>query len=356
MSSVHLVVPDTIDDASRPSGGNVYDRRLHRGLRELRWLVHEHRAVGAWPDAGAEARGALAAVVAQIPDGGVVVVDGLIGSAVPELLVPHADRLRVVVLVHMPLGLGEPGQPLSAAGRRERAVLERAAAVLTTSRWARARLLEQYRLEGARVHVAEPGADAADLALGSACGGSLLCVAAVSAHKGHDLLLAALAMLGDRSWTCDVVGSLTRDPAFVDRLRSEARAQRIDRRVRFVGALGRRDLDAAYARADVLVHASRCETYGMVVTEALARGVPVVATAVGGVPDALGRASDGTRPGLLVPAADAVGLAGTLRRWLDDDALRLRLRAAAHERRARLEGWDSTARVVERVLAQVAAA
>ena len=63
-------------------------------------------------------------------------------------------------------------------------------------------------------------------------------------------------------------------------------------------------LDASYAAADVLVLASRAETYGMVVTEALARGLPVLATDVGGVSEALGRAPDGSRPGLLTPADD----------------------------------------------------
>jgi glycosyltransferase involved in cell wall biosynthesis len=69
------------------------------------------------------------------------------------------------------------------------------------------------------------------------------------------------------------------------------------------------DLAHAYAAADVLVLASRTETYGMVVTEALARGLPVIATAVGGLPEALGQASDGRRPGLLVPPEDSFALA-----------------------------------------------
>ena len=84
------------------------------------------------------------------------------------------------------------------------------------------------------------------------------------------------------------------------RTRPSARDGDIAGRVHFAGPLTAADLDAAYAAADLLVLASRAETYGMVVTEGLARGLPVVATSVGGLPSALGRGADGSRPGLLV--------------------------------------------------------
>ena len=42
MTAVHVIVPEGIDDPARPSGGNVYDRRVCRGLAALGWAVHEH--------------------------------------------------------------------------------------------------------------------------------------------------------------------------------------------------------------------------------------------------------------------------------------------------------------------------
>lgn len=92
----------------------------------------------------------------------------------------------------------------------------------------------------------------------------------------------------------------------------------------------------------------------MVVTEALAHGLPVVASAVGGLPEALGRAADGTRPGLLVPPDDPAALADALSQWLDDGELRRRLRLAARERRGTLPAWSDTVRRVDRVLTEVA--
>ena len=190
--------------------------------------------------------------------------------------------------------------------------------------------------------------------MGNGLGGELLCVAPVSSHKGHDVLLAALAANADLPWRCVCVGSLDLDPVFVQRLRLEAEAAGIGSRIRFPGVQIGDDLAHTYAAADVLVLASRAETYGMVVTEALARGLPVIATAVGGLPEALGQASDGRRPGLVVPPEDSVALAAALRDWLVDANLRHRLREAARERRSTLSGWDAPTDRIARVLTQAA--
>jgi glycosyltransferase involved in cell wall biosynthesis len=343
VKTVYVVVPDGIDDPARSSGGNVYDRRVCDGLVAAGWTVHEHAVPGEWPLANRAARWALGAVLAGFPDAAVVIVDGLIASTVPEALVPAADRLRFVVLVHMPLG-----------GERERSVFAAAEAVIVTSDWTRQWLVAEHALSPDRVQVAEPGVDPAHLVPGSAAGGELLCVAAVTPTKGHDVLVAALSSIADRSWHCVLVGSTARDPGFVARVAQQARESGIEARIQFTGPRTGEDLAKSYAEADLVVLATRAETYGMVVTEALAHGLPVVASAVGGLPEALGRAADGTRPGLLVPPDDPAALADALSQWLDDGELRRRLRLAARERRGTLPAWSDTVRRVDRVLTEVA--
>ena len=355
MTAVHVVVPDGIDDPARPSGGNAYDRRICRGLAAIGWSVYERAVPGSWPWPDAAACATLTGVIAGIPDGAVVLVDGLIASTVPEVLVAEARRLRLVVLVHMPLGDGLPGDEIDHARTQERAVLSAAVSVVTTSTWTRRWLLDRYALRPGQVHVAEPGVDASALAPGTAVGGELLCVAAVTPDKGHGVLLAALATLTDLPWRCVCVGTVDLDPGYVDRLARQAREAGIGDRVRFTGSLTGADLDVAYAAADVLVLASRAETYGMVVIEALARGLPVVATDVGGLPEALGRGADGSRPGLLVPPGDSAAFAAALRSWLGDTDLRKHLRHAAQERRVTLSDWSLTSVRISRVLTQVAA-
>ena len=351
MTALHVVVPEGIDDPARPSGGNAYDRHVCSGLASIGWSVCEHAVPGSWPRPDAASCAALAGVVGRIPDDAVVLLDGLVASTAPEVLVPQASRLRLVVLVHMPLGHRPAEGEADDARVREHAVLSVAAAVVTTSAWTRRRLLELYRLPAERVHVAEPAVDAAELATGTTGGGALLCVAAVIADKGHDVLLAALETATDLSWQCVCVGTLDRDPAYVAGLRRSAVERGLADRVCFAGPRTGADLDRSYAAADLLVLASHAETYGMVVSEALARGLPVVASEVGGLTEALGHGADGSRPGLLVPPGDPAALGAALRDWLGDAELRGRLRRAARERRASLSRWSTTTSVVAGVLA-----
>jgi len=146
--------------------------------------------------------------------------------------------------------------------------------------------------------------------------------------------------LAELRWECTFVGALIDPVPYAHPA------------IRFVGPRTGVGLEQAYADADLLVLPSRAETYGMVVTEALARGVPVVATAVGGVPEALGAAPDGTLPGRLVPPDDPRALADALRAWLTDSGLRERWRAAALARRDTLPRWTATARRLSEVLQQ----
>lgn len=351
MKAVHVIVPNSIDDPARPSGGNVYDRRICDGLAN-RWSVHEHAVPGNWPNPDAAARHALAAELTVLPDGAVVLIDGLIASAALDLPA-FARRLRLVVLVHMPLALGPDDLPKTST--IEGAVLSAAAAIVTTSAWTKNWLVDRYRLEPDRIHVVEPGADAAQPAPGTAGGGRLLCVASVTPAKGLDVLVAALGEVAERAWDCVCVGATDRAPEFVDRLRRQAAERGIADRIRFVGTRNGVDLDATYAACDLVVVCSRAETYGMVVTEALSRGIPVIATAVGGLPDALGYGADLVRPGILVPPDDPPALAAALRRWLGDAQLRSRWRQSALQRRENLSSWAATTSRLSEVLITAAA-
>jgi glycosyltransferase involved in cell wall biosynthesis len=358
VTTVHLVVPAGFDDPRRPSGGNVYDRRLREALGGLGRSVQVHAVPGPWlrrgastgRSAGGSAGVALAQVLRAIPDGEVVVVDGLVGCGEPEVVVPESARLRLVALVHMPLGsIESPDQ--SAARTREAAVLERSAAVISTSHWCRRWLHDAYPL-APPASVAEPAVDPADLAHGTPSGGHLLCVATISPVKGHDVLVEALSGVRDLDWTCTCAGATTVDADFAALVAERAALHGLTERVRIRGALSGAALDLAYAEADLLVLPSRAETYGMVVTEALARGLPVIASDVGGVSEALGA----ERPGALVPADNPAALAGALRRWMTDAGWRLELQARARARRNQLGRWPATAERVVQVVDAVAAA
>ena len=355
MSTVHVVGPAEVSDPARPSGGNTYHRMMCTELAALGWTTRE-RLVELGPPAqqGAPTQ-TMGGLLASIPDRSVVLLDGLVALPMPAVLVPEADRLRLVVVVHLPLGLDPGGGPDPERRAAEGAVLRAAAAVVTTSRWTRDWLLAAHPLEPSRVHVVTPGVQPADLARGSPAGGRLLCVGAVSATKGHDVLVDALAAVSDLDWACRCIGSVDVERDLARRVVDRARDLGLGERVVFTGPRVGAELEAEYAVADVLVAPSRIETYGLVVTEALARGVPVIGARVGGLPEAMGTTPDGHRPGVLVPPADAASLGAVLRGWLTDAAMREGLRAAARTRRATLGDWSDPARRLSAVLSVVAA-
>ncbi len=264
-------------------------------------------------------------MLGDLPDGSTVVVDGLVARAHPAAFVGATARLRLAWCCSLP-----------SADAVERAVLPAAAAVVTPSRWGRERVIAQHGLPPDRVHVARPGTDPAPLAPGTAGGGALLCVGVVAPHKGHDVLLDALALVADAPWRLPCAGSLERNPAFVARLRRHPQAGRVT----FAGPLAGAELERAYAAADVLVHPSRGEMYGLVLGEALAHGLPAIASDVGGVREAVPGAGGcscrrGTRRRSRPPCA-----AGWPRR-----AAR-RLRRDAELRRSSQPSWAATARAV----------
>lgn len=349
-----FVLPADVDDPNAPSGGNVYDRRMCQALAAAGRAPRELRAAGAWPRPDAGAREELSRALTAIADGELVLIDGLVACGVPEVVTPHAGRLRLVILVHLPLaeetGL-EPGEAAD-LDERERWTLRAANAVVVTGPAVAGRVIRHHGLRADRVHVVTPGTDPAPLAPGTDGVSRLLCVASVTVRKGQDLLVEALADVDRPEWTCAFTGPL-RDPGYVERLRHAIARHGISDRVTFTGPRTGEALAATYTAADLVVLPSRAETFGMVVTEALARGIPVLATRVPGVPETLGHAPGGAVPGLLVPPNDAAALAAALRRWFGDHELRRRLRRAAHLRRGMLTTWDETSRHLVRTLATV---
>jgi glycosyltransferase involved in cell wall biosynthesis len=347
---VHVVAPEGFDDPGQPTGGNIYDRRVCAGLAEAGWDVQVTTVVAAGPVPGSGARAELARIFSAVPDGETVLIDGLIASPAAAQLLPHTGRIRMTVLLHMPLVTALDAHYDASAQRSERAVLRAALGVVVTSEWTRQQVLARYAIPAHRVHVARPGADRV-AAPARPVRGNLICVGVLGRHKGQDLLVEALADLADKDWRCVLAGPSDRDPDFVEQLQTRITRLGYGHRVRLTGVLTGAALSHAYTTADVLVAPSRSETYGMAVTEALAHDVPVIAAAVGGLPEALGSTADGTRPGQLVSPGDPAALAAALRHWLGDERHRHRLRAAARQRRSALRGWEQTTQEIANALA-----
>lgn len=181
-----VVLPGNVDDPATPSGGNVYDRQVCAGLVAAGWPVREIAMPGGWPRPDEATRVALGHTLAGLPDATVVLIDGLVACGVPDVIAAHTERLRLAVLVHLPLADETGLAPADAAAldAAERAVLTGAAAVVATSDATARQLTKRHRLAPDRVRVAVPGVAAAPLTAGDTAGGRLLCVASVTPARG----------------------------------------------------------------------------------------------------------------------------------------------------------------------------
>ncbi|MDP2318486.1 MAG: glycosyltransferase family 4 protein [Acidobacteriota bacterium] len=337
MPSAVFVVPGSIDTRT---GGSIYDRRMADGLRRRGWDIAVVELAGDFPQPAVVAVTGAAEALAALPDGTLMVMDGLALSAMPDLIEREAARLRVVALVHLPL---VADVSIDAESRARLAVAEQralvASSLIVVTGAATLGLLEPYALPRDRVVVVEPGTDPAPQARGSdGASVRLLCVATVNSGKGHDVLLEALAAVPNHPWHLTCAGSLTRDRETADRVRGLVRQLALEDRVRFVGELDAEALVTCHDAADVFVLATRRETYGMAVAEALARGLPVVCTTTGAIPDLVGPDA-----GVLVPPGEVAALAEALSRVISDADLRSRLAAGAREVRDRLQVWEVAA-------------
>jgi len=343
MPSLVLVVPGRLQTRT---GGYGYDGRIVAGLRAAGWSVSVAELDPGFPRPTPAALEHAACTLAAIPDGTVVLVDGLALGAMPIEAERESRRLRLVAIVHHPLALETGLDPALAARLElsERRALAAVRRVVVTSR-ATARTLAGYGVDQARIAVVEPGTDAAPLARGSAGPTlQLLAVASIVPRKGHEILVRALARVSGAPWRLVCAGSLERDPAAVERVRALVSARRLGDRVALVGEQNEAALGELYDAADLFVLPTLYEGYGMAVAEAVARGLPIVATATGAIVEFAKGA------GLFAPPGDEEAFAEILSRALLDARARAALAEGARRARERLPSWDQASRRMAEVV------
>jgi len=339
-TELHFVVPGPLDQLT---GGYVYDAHMVDGLRELGWRVHVHCLEGRFPDVDDVATASMTALLASLPDGARVVIDGLAMGGLPEPIEAHAARLRIASLVHHPLSLETGISPDDAARlfESERRALAPCAGVIVSSAYT-ARGLEDFGVAAGRIRAVVPGTEPVRPSEGPTHGAPplLLCVASVTRRKGHEVLVEALAQVRDLAWTCVCVGGLDRDPAHADSVLRAVAEAGLESRIDFVGERKGSDLDDLYRGASVFVLASYYEGYGMALADALAHGLPVVSTTGGAIPFTVP-----AEAALLVEPGDASALAAALKTLLEPGATaRVELSAAARRYAEGLPTWRDSAR------------
>lgn len=287
----------------RPSGGNVFNRVIRARARRSGWPVQR--------------------LIFDAPQWRGRRWDLIVWDSLLIGRVDRAARERIGLLLHY-LPSTEPDLAVAQA-RRLRAMEAQAMAAadfcIATGPALAAAAAERWPEK--RVFLCEPGVSAVfrRRTLRATDGPPvLLTVANLLPGKGFEGALALLARLAARPWRWHIVGRRDADPAFVARLERLAQTAGLRARIVFHGELTQARVAARMAQADVLLHPSLFESYGMVLAEAAAVGLPAVAFRVG----AAERLVRHGATGLLAGAADWDTLGRHLVALLEQPGLRAR--------------------------------
>ncbi len=351
MSTLDPIVFVVPGDPKQRTGGYLYDAHMVQALERAGHNVSVVGLAGQFPMPDQLAKDSLRAVLLAHPKNTLVIIDGLalggLGETVAairrDLINQHtpSERARWVALVHHPLAdeTGLNKQQSQWLWQQEKLALAHCDQVIVTSPFTASRLVNQGYVATLPT-VVTPGVAPAPLAQqrqlkNPSQATRMLSVASLTPRKGHAVLLQALQSLKDLNWVSEWVGDATRDPTHAHQLMQSITERGLDDRVVCWGEQDTEQLAERYGVADVCVLPSFYEGYGMVITEAIARGLPVITTDGGALPDTLPAGA-----GLIVPAGDAQALAEALRAWCEDASLRQSLTQGAIKARASLADWS----------------
>ncbi|WP_147112420.1 glycosyltransferase family 4 protein [Tateyamaria sp. syn59] len=335
-------------DKDRRTGGFIYEARVLDELNRIGCATEHLQLPDSFPDPTeadmAATLNALRAVPAHVP----IILDGLVFGAIDPVGLSQVEA-PVIAMVHHPLGL-ETGLLKARADfllQNEAAALRHVDHVIVPSPETERILCTDFGADPDSITIAPPGFDKPLVKQVPTDPPLILSVGLLAPRKGHDVLLAALGHLRDLAWRADIVGK-THDPDYARGLHLQVADLAIEDRVSFSGELAQADLAARFNAATVFALATRYEGYGMVLSEAMHYGLPVVSCSVGAVPETVGEAA------LLVPPDDPIALAGALRDVLQDRATAETLSRLSAKRAEALPGWQDTARLFEGVIRQIA--
>ena len=333
-------------DLQKVTGGYAYARKLFQLLEHFDVAAHHLHLPGSFPFPSAEDLELSAQIFRQVHPDTTLMIDGLAYGALSQSAVDAIEQ-RIIALVHHPLAL-ESG--LSEGQQRElRAsetyALARASRIITTSSVTAKLLQEQYQVSAGDISVAEPGSPRSARAVGGDGVVQLLAVGAVIPRKDYLGLIEALKLVEHSHWQLTIVGATDHNRGYAQKVREAILSSGLRRQIELAGEVSTPELNASYASADIFVMSSRYEGYGMVLTEALARGLPIVCTDAGAMAETVGDDA-----AIKVPAGDAMAFAGSLQKLLTNPEERQRRADAAWSAAKLLPSWDGCARKVADVV------
>ncbi|MEM6373599.1 MAG: glycosyltransferase family 4 protein [Pseudomonadota bacterium] len=336
-------------DKDRRTGGFIYEARVLKELNDLGCATSHLQLPDSFPDPTPKDMAITLDALKAVPSDRPIILDGLVFGAIDPDGLGQVDA-PVIAMVHHPLGL-ETGLPAHRAAfllQNEAAALRHVNHTIVPSSETARILCSDLGADAEKITVAAPGFDRPAVKRRLVDPPLILSVGLLAPRKGHDVLLAALAQLDDMPWQAEIAGK-TYDADYAAALQWQVQDLGIAERVTFAGELTQDELTKRFNAASLFALATRYEGYGMVLSEAMLFGIPVVSCSVGAVPETVGNAA------ILVPPEDPGALANAMRSILCDPKVAHDMSLSSAEKAALLPRWEDTAMTFASLIARIAA-
>lgn len=334
-------------DFHRQTGGSLYNRKLAEGLTERGFRL-EIVTLPDWPYFAGLAAGVVIApwILIRLASRkyDVVIEDGWAHPTtfLFNLVCRLSGKVLMVIIVHQVRSHASKPPFRFIVRMFERIAFRSARLIVTVSDFISTEV-EQLVGSNERIVMAHPGSASLPGAEGLREESHdeplrLLFVGNCTRLKGLDHLIEALSLLRDVHLSLDVVGDITVEPHYYERLVLRAKALGVTENVTFHGAISHEDLGVFYSRAGIFTFPSLYEGFGIVLAEAMHARLPIVATLIGPVNEIVREGENA----LLVPPGNSAALAAAIRRLADDPVMRENFGRRSGELAGSLPTWKET--------------
>jgi glycosyltransferase involved in cell wall biosynthesis len=326
------------------TGGYLYNTHMINGLKEKGYTVNVLATDWQWKDID-ELEKICRYNLEKLPHGTCIVVDSLILASLHQIIQEFRKRLIFLGLIHLPSSYDILSGVQGELAREELIALDHVRQVIVTGRFT-FDLLCHAGLNPVKIRIVEPGTDLFPRKKRyKAVPSELLCISNYSSLKAQDMMIRALYRLADRDWTLHLYGSMDRDREYTASVRSLIQQLKMEHRIYMHGIVERDEISGVFLNADLFLLPSLFESYGMVLTESLAHGIPVVTTLAGNLPCTVPAGM-----GLLIEPGNEEQLAEAICSLFDDPKKYSNLCAAASQYFRQVRSWEKAVTDFEMII------
>lgn len=342
--NLHFLIPGDIDIFT---SCYIYDRRIIEGLKSKGHIVKLHRLPDDFPFPSKGSLQLCNQIIKTIPKSEPIVIDGLAFGAIPSILKVVYGMNPIIGLIHLPLSV----DPNYSAYQRtiitgpEKEAFGYASKFIVTSEYT-AEIFANLGIEEKNVNLVIPGLDNFSKKKDyPETPKKLLSIANLCRNKDHNILVSALSALSNKDWILHCYGNLDFDRNYLSEFQALIRRNKLQDKILIHGIISGKELNDVYLDADLFIHPSDFEVYGMALAEALAHGIPVVASTGGGICRTIpAKMAQFFKPG------DVYGLQSILEELFENPDLYKRLYTKASTYNEQAQTWEKSCDLFEKAL------